>query len=99
MNGTSIMRDDVYQFDEGGIVEQLTKTISIPLAMKKEKRYLIECPFLDPRDNEVALDMCRGCYWNNGVINNLEGTPVKVKCQYMYHPDFIVQVMSDYHVE
>jgi len=71
--------------------------ISIPFEMRKEKRYLVDCPFLDPRDNEVALDMCRGCYWNNGVIDNLEGTPVKVKCQYMYHPDFIVMVTSDYH--
>jgi hypothetical protein len=63
-----------------------------PLNIPKEFRYLIECPFIDPRNNEVVLDVCRGCYWNS-----LDGLPVKVKCQYMYHPDFIVQVTSDYH--
>jgi hypothetical protein len=83
--------------NEADMVKQVTKISVIPFEIKKEKRYLVECPFLDPRDNEVSLNMCRGCYWNNGVIDNLDGIPVKVKCQYMYHPDFIVQVTSDYH--
>jgi hypothetical protein len=65
----------------------------------KEKKYLIECPFESIHTNEVPLDACKGCYWNAGVINNLEGVPVKVKCQYMYHNDFVVQVFSDYHGE
>ena len=84
---SEIMKDNIYNFDD------------IHLNLPKELRYLVECPFIDPRNNEVVLDVCRGCYWNNGVINNLEGLPVKVKCQYMYHPDFVVQVMSDYHGE
>jgi hypothetical protein len=84
MSEIMITNDLIYNFDD------------IPLNLPKELRYLVECPFIDPRNNEVALDVCRGCYWNNGVINNLEGLPVKVKCQYMYHPDFVVQVMSDY---
>jgi hypothetical protein len=91
------MRNDVYNFDEIDVVKQVIKPLPVSFEVRKEKRYLVDCPFLDPRDNEVALDVCRGCYWNNGVIDNLEGTPVKVKCQYMYHPDFIVQVTSDYH--
>jgi hypothetical protein len=86
---TLLLKDDLYIFDDevacGGI--------------KKDKKYLIECPFESINDNEVPLDACRGCYWNNGVINNLEGVPVKVKCQYMYHNDFVVQVFSDYHGE
>ena len=95
MSEILIMRDDVYNFDEGGVVKQLLNTM--PSTMRKERKYMIQCPFLDPRDNEVTLDVCCGCYWSKGVINNLEGIPVKVKCHYMYHNDFIVQVFSDYH--
>jgi hypothetical protein len=84
-----VIKDDLYQFDDG------VACGGIPT----DKKYLIECPFESIKDNEIPLDACRGCYWNNGVINNLEGVPVKVKCQYMYKTDFVVQVFSDYHGE
>lgn len=76
-----------------------TFSYTTPFYKVTEREYLIECPFIDPRDNKVILEKCRSCYWNNGVINNLEGVPVKVKCQYMYHNNFVVQVFSDYHGE
>jgi len=106
---TLMIKDDLYQFDG-----KKTKIPSDMLvikdnefvfndvddwAHKKEKKYLVECPFESIKDNEISLDTCRGCYWNNGVINNLEGVPVKVKCVYGFHNNYVVQVFSDYHAE
>lgn len=82
-------KDDDFTFDDGVACGEV----------KRDKKYLIECPFESIHNNEVPLDACRGCYWNNGVINNLEGTPVKVQCMYMYKNNFVVQVFSDYHGE
>jgi len=87
-----VMKDDLYVFDE------CNKAIDDDV-VNEPKKYLIECPFESIHNNEVPLDACRGCYWNNGVINNLEGVPVKVQCMYMYKNNFVVQVFSDYHGE
>jgi hypothetical protein len=60
------------------------------------RRYYIECPFLDPRDNKVFLDTCKGCYWNNGIITwGIDQIPIQVNCKYMLNNDFPVQVMSE----
>ena len=88
-----VIKDDLYVFDE------CNDRINNDAAAKPEKNYLIECPFESVKDNEISLDTCRGCYWNNGVINNLEGVPVKVKCVYGFHNNYVVQVFSDYHAE
>lgn len=90
-----VIKDDEFVLNNDNDWSQMDK-FGQPL---KEKKYLIECPFESINDNEVTLDACRGCYWNNGVINNLEGIPVKVKCIYGYHNHYVVQVFSDYHGE
>jgi hypothetical protein len=62
---------------------------------RDKKNYYIECPFLDPRDNVVPLDVCKRCYWNNGIIIvGLNARPTQVSCKYMLSNDFPVQVME-----